>query len=212
MRESALSCELCFSRDEKTDIAFGRVETMLRYKLGKVMLLAFLLLALLSACGGPKADVSIFIITQPPGLDTQKVDGIKDALQEQMGEKTLDVVVSPIFSMEKLIVELAAGGHGVLIVSEEQFKAFANEGAFQPLDDTFDPAQYPEGVVDMTIKDGETEQIVNGLYGIPVEQTDWFQSGGYAGGRAFAFVPVNAPNPQLAKQALKAIVEWKAKS
>ncbi|WP_274363439.1 hypothetical protein [Paenibacillus thermotolerans] len=185
---------------------------MLRGKFIMMTLLALCMLALLSGCGGgPKADVSVFIITKAP-LDMEKTDGMKAALQERMGENTVDVAVSPMFSIEKLIVELAAGGHGILIVDEEQFKAFANQGAFYSLEDTFDPAEYPEGVIDMTIKKGDTEQVVNGLYGMPVDRTDWLQSGGYAGGRAYAFIPLNAPNPELAKQALKAIVEWKAQN
>lgn len=185
---------------------------MLKGKWGKTILLALCMLALLSGCGGgSKADVSVFIITQAP-LDMQKVDGMEAALQERMGEKTVDVVVSPMFSLEKMIVELAAGGHGILIVNEEQFKALAGQGAFYSLEDTFDPAGYPEGVIDMTVTEGDTEQVVNGLFGMPVDETDWFRSGGYAGGRAFAFVPLNAPNPELAKQALKAIVEWKAQN
>lgn len=183
----------------------------MRNSWGKLLpLLAVCLLLALTGCGGgPKADVSVFIITQP-GPDMEKVEEMEAALQQQLGEKTVDLVVSPIFSMEKLIVEAAAGGHGVFIVNEQPFKAFANQGAFLSLDDTFNPEDYPEGVIEMTVQEDDTERKVTGLYAIPVDRTEWFKAGGYSGETAYAYVPVNAPDPQSAKQALKAIVEWSA--
>lgn len=176
---------------------------------GKMLLIAAAaLLVVLTGCGGgPKADISVFIITQQ-GLDMGKVEEMQSALQQQLREKTVEVIVSPMFSMEKLIVETAAGGHGVFIVDEQPLKAFANQGAFTPLDDVFNPDDYPEGVVEMTVPEGETERIVNGLFAIPVDQTEWFKQGGYSGETAYAYVPVNAPDPELGKQVLKAMVEW----
>ncbi|WP_199615608.1 hypothetical protein [Paenibacillus alkalitolerans] len=175
------------------------------------VLLAAAMLLPLTGCGEPEADVSIFVMTQP-APDMEAVEKMEAELEKQLGDKAVDLIVSPLFSIEKLIVETAVATHGVFILNEKPVKDFATQGAFLPLDDTFSPEDYPEGVIDMTITEGETEKTVTGLYVIPVDQTDWFRLGGYNGETAYAYVPVNAPNPELAKKALKAIVDWKTQA
>jgi ABC-type glycerol-3-phosphate transport system substrate-binding protein len=168
------------------------------------------LVGVLSACGGPKADVSIFTMTQP-GLNMEKVEEMEAALQAKFGESpTIDVATSPMFSLEKLIVEIAAGGHSLLILNGEQIKNFlSDKSSVYSLEDTFDPDKYPRGVIEiqLTDRDGKVTGKETGFFIMPIEETAWFQMGDYRGPPAFAIVPANAPNPDLAKLVLKAIVE-----
>jgi hypothetical protein len=166
---------------------------------------------MLSACGGgPKVDVSIFTMTQP-ALNMEKVDAMETALQTKLGEApTIAISTSPMFSLEKLIVEIAAGGHSLLILNREQISSFlSDKTSVHSLEDTFDPAAYPEGILEIQVRDREgnvtgTEQ---GFFAIPIGETVWFKLGDYKGPPAFAFIPANAENPEGAKQVLKAIVE-----
>jgi hypothetical protein len=175
----------------------------------KIILSAVLVVSMLAGCGGPDADVTVFVMTQPaPSGDAVKQ--MEAALQSAMGEKKVRIVSSPLFSMEKLLVEVAAGGHGVFIVNKQPMEAFANQGAYVPLDDTFSPEDFPEGVIEMTDLNAEGGEVkTKGLYTLPIDKTAWFQISGYNGETAYAYVPVNAPDQQLSKQVLKAMVDWK---
>jgi predicted nucleotidyltransferase len=176
------------------------------------MLILAVFFALAACGGGPEADVSIFVMTQP-APDMTKVEQMETVLQEKVGESpTVDLSTSPLFSLEKLVVEIAAGGHGILILNEEQMRTFAAEkSSLYPLDDTFPAADYPQGLIEVDVQDekGNVTGKETGFYVMPVEDAPWFQLGGYAGPPAYAFIPANAPNPELAKQVLKAMVEYR---
>ena len=73
-----------------------------------------MMLTLMTGCGGPKADVSVFIMG-PNGFPSEAAEKMEVSLKAKVGETpTLKLNTSPIFSMEKMIVELAAGGNGIL--------------------------------------------------------------------------------------------------
>ncbi|WP_019534507.1 hypothetical protein [Paenibacillus ginsengihumi] len=174
---------------------------------GKLLLMALLLaFSVLTGCSkGPKADVTLFLMASN-GVPNEVGEKLQQSLQAKVGEgMTVEVVTTPIFSLEKLIVEIAAGGHGVLIVPGEQFKALGQQGGYVSLDDVANPEDYPEGVLEMT-EDGKTEKH---LYGIPLEHSRWFADLQLNGKDLFAFIPLNAPDHEKAKQVMKIIAEKK---
>lgn len=170
-----------------------RVQQMVRRLRGAAVLA--LLVALLAGCGGPKYDATVFVMPQS-GLASEMAEKLQTSLQSKFGETPLiGVISSPIFSMEKLIVEIAAGEHSVLVIPEREYQVMVEQKGPIPLDDTFDKSKYPAGVSDGT------------LYGIPVHESAWMKEIGYRGDPLFAFIPANAKDQEQAKKVLKAIVE-----
>src|SRR4051812_41431283 len=98
-------------------------------KIGIKLLLTLVICSIgLSACGGPKADVPIFIMGDN-GIPSDFAQKLEESLKQQIGETpTISLNSSPIFSQEKMIVELAAGGNGIMILPEVQFQGIAQQG------------------------------------------------------------------------------------
>lgn len=173
------------------------------------LLLTLLALVAGGCGGGPKADVSIFMMTSG-GTAQDTTAKIEQALRAKLGEKpTVAVTGSPIFSMEKLIVEIAAGDHGIIVLPEEQFKTLVMQGGTVPLEDQFDAAKYPGGVLEIPADPNKQgSQPEKHLYGVPVSDSKLFQDAGYKGKeKLYAFVHPRAPHMEQAKQVLKTIVE-----
>ncbi|OPH61356.1 hypothetical protein BC351_15600 [Paenibacillus ferrarius] len=161
---------------------------------------------LLAGCGGPKPDVSIFVMGQN-GFPSEAAEKLEGSLKSKVGETpTVKLVSSPIFSLEKMIVELAAGGNGIFILAEDQFKSLSNQGGFVSLDEIINPEDYPDGVVEMKEEGKPAEKH---LYGIPLAGNKWMKEQGFEGKGLVAFIPQNAPKPKLeaAKQVLKVIAQ-----
>lgn len=173
-----------------------------------------LLVVVLSGCGGgPKADVSLFIMPEG-GIQPETVEKLEQAVIAKLGETpTFEAQGSPLFSYEKLLVELAAGGHGIYIVPEEQFMAYVKQGGFVPLDEYFDPEKYEEGVVTVDITERQedgTEVVVDTvthLYGIPMHKSALFEELGFNGEGLFAFIGPRLKSREDALEVLKLIVE-----
>jgi len=166
-----------------------------------------LLLTVLAGCGGSKTDVPIFLMPGG-GMSPETAKQLEASLQGMVGETpTVSVNASPIFNLQKLIVEVAAGGDGIVIVPKEQFDTFARQGSLVILDDLFDPAAYPGGIVtpdpDPKRPDVKLEKH---LYGVPVQQAKWLQDAGYKGEALYAFVHPRAPKVNEAKQVLQTIL------
>ncbi|TXK85541.1 hypothetical protein [Paenibacillus sp. N3.4] len=162
------------------------------------------LMIILAGCGGPKPDVSIFIMG-PNGYPSEAGDKLELSLKEKVGETpTVKVLTSPIFSMEKMIVELAAGGNGIFILAEDQFKSLTKQAGFVSLDDTIKPEDYPDGVIEVAEEGKPAEKH---LYGIPLTNNKWMKDQGFEGKGLVAFIPQNAPKLNEAKQVLKAIAQ-----
>jgi ABC-type glycerol-3-phosphate transport system substrate-binding protein len=172
---------------------------------GKAVIL-LLVLAFLAGCGGPKVDVSVFIYPKE-GISAELTKKMEDSLKAKIGASpTVEVVGAPIFDMQKLVVEVAAGGHGILIFPAEQFQTMGIHGEYVSLDSAFKAEDYPDGVLNVQIedKDGKAHQEKH-LYGIPMKQSKWFSELGLKGGDLIAFIPGNAPDPQKALEVLKVI-------
>ncbi|WP_166242120.1 hypothetical protein [Paenibacillus turpanensis] len=161
-------------------------------------------LLLLSACGGPKADVSIFLMPEN-GVSIEAAEKLKTALHEIVGESpTVELRTTPVFAPEKLAVEIASAENGIIIVGREIFDAFAKQGGYVLLEDIANPADYPSGVVEVPDRN---DQLVKGLFGIPMNGSVWFNRLNYKGPELYAFIPQNAPDIEKAKQVLKRLME-----
>jgi ABC-type glycerol-3-phosphate transport system substrate-binding protein len=172
-------------------------------KLLLVSVLMVLMLALSGCGGGPKPDVAVFMMSSK-GIPTEVGDKLQQWLVGKVGEApTLRVVTTPVFSMEKLVVEIAAGDNGIIVVPTEQFKAIGLQGGYVSLDGIAKPEDFPEGVMEQTA-DGKKETH---LYGIPLENTKWFKELNLNGKDLFAFIPVNAPNQEKAIEVMKHIAQ-----
>ncbi|MBD0380067.1 hypothetical protein ICC18_08085 [Paenibacillus sp. WST5] len=162
------------------------------------------LMVMLAGCGGPKPDVSIFIMGQN-GFPAEIGSKLEDSLKSKVGEiPTVKIVTSPIFSMEKMIVELAAGGNGIFVLPEEQFNVLSKQAGFVPLDDTIQPEDYPNGVIEIAEEGKPAEKH---LYGIPLADNKWMKEQGFNGKGLVAFIPQNAEKINEAKQVLKIIAQ-----
>lgn len=172
-------------------------------KLLLVSVLMTLMLALSGCGGGPKPDVAVFMMSSK-GIPTEVGDKLQQWLLGKVGETpTVKVVTTPVFSMEKLVVEIAAGDNGILVVPTEQFKAIGMQGGYVSLDEIAKAEDFPEGVMEQT-EDGKKETH---LYGIPLEHTKWFKELNLNGKDLVAFIPVNAPNKDKAIQVMKHIAQ-----
>jgi ABC-type glycerol-3-phosphate transport system substrate-binding protein len=171
----------------------------------KLTLIALFSLVLIG-CGGPKPDVAIFMMGKN-GTPSDFSQKLEQSLKKKLGETpTISLNASPMFSQEKLIVELAAGDNGIMIVTSDTFQMIAQQGGVVNLDDVLNPVDYPSGVVEVpTDTSKPTGSKEKHLYGIPISKTSWMQDQGYQGEELFAFIHPRAPHPEQAKQVLKAI-------
>jgi hypothetical protein len=131
---------------------------------------------------------------------------LETSLQAQLGESpTVKVSSSPIFTLDKLVVEVAAGDHGIIILTKDQWLSLAQNGGMVPLDDLLNKDDFPEGVVELPVDDREGKKETH-LYAVPVAKTKWMTDVGYKGEELFAFIHPRAPHMDQAKQVLKTIV------
>lgn len=173
------------------------------------IVLCILLAFIVSGCGGPKEDVSIFMMPEN-GVSSEVNETLKQSLADAVGSTpTVGLYGSAMFNLQKLVVEIAAGGHGILIVTENEFKGYGRQGGFVNLENLFDTTKYPKGVIEANEGTSEKEKLVKHLYGIPMEQTGWFTKTKLNGEGLYAFIPSNAPDVEKAKRVLKTIVEMK---
>ncbi|WNQ10236.1 hypothetical protein MJA45_21820 [Paenibacillus aurantius] len=169
-------------------------------------LLSLVVLVVLAGCGGgPKKDVSIFILPST-GLPQNITEKMETDLQAKVGESpTVAVHSSPIYNDEKLLVEIAAGDHSLVILPKKNFEAFARQGSFVSLDDLFKPEDYPSGVVEAPVGDEKNPKMEKHLYGIPLGESKWLKDSGYKGEELYAFVHPRAPQMDKAKQVLQVL-------
>ncbi|MGG2196304.1 hypothetical protein [Paenibacillus validus] len=168
-----------------------------------------LVLMLLAGCGGggTKADVPIFIMssTSMPGGAAEKLEA---ALVSKVGEApTVAVAVSPMFSLEKMIIEVAAAGNGILVLPGDQFRGLGKQGGYVPLDELAKAEDFPDGVLELPVDGNPDGKLEKHLFGIPVEKTTWFADLGLSGQDLYAFIPQNAPDIEKAKQVMKHIAQ-----
>lgn len=170
----------------------------------KASALLFVLLAAmavtLSGCGGgPKADVSVFMMNKE-GMPQEAADMLKTGLAGKIGAApTVDLVASPLFSLEKMMVELAAGGHDVFVLPAEQFTALAKQGGLVPLENLVNKDDYKSGIVESN----DQGKIETHLYGLPLDDAKWFKDAGFAIKGLVAFIPSNTKHLDNAKTVIQ---------
>jgi ABC-type glycerol-3-phosphate transport system substrate-binding protein len=154
------------------------------------------MVAIAAGCGGnDDYDVSVFIMPQT-GMSGDMEEKLQASLQAKYDETTrVGLRTSPLYSLEKLTVEIISKEHVLLIVTERDFKNAVNQGGGVELDSSFDKNAHAAGVVN------------DKLYGIPVKNLAWMKSAGYNGGEMIAFIPANTPNMEQSMEMLKKIME-----
>jgi ABC-type glycerol-3-phosphate transport system substrate-binding protein len=169
----------------------------------KLLMIVFLVMLVIAGCGGPKEDLTIFVMG-PQGVPAEVGDKLEASLVAKLGPTpTIGLNTSPMFSMEKMIVEIAAGENGIIVLGEEQWKALGNQGGYVSLDDVVNPDEHKDGVLTIT-EEGKSETHV---YGIHLVDTKWMKELELNGKGLFAFIPANAKNMELSKQVMKVIAE-----
>jgi ABC-type glycerol-3-phosphate transport system substrate-binding protein len=177
----------------------------------KFAFLGLVLLLFLTGCGGPKADVPIFMMSAS-GIPSEVGDKLEADLKAKVGEApTIKIQTTPIFSMEKLVVEIAAGDNGIIVIPMEQFKALGQQGGYVSLDDVAKSEDFPEGVLELPVdnkdKNDKTVRTEKHLYGLPLENSKWFKDLKLNGKGLVAFVPANAKKQDLVLQVMKVIAQ-----
>jgi ABC-type glycerol-3-phosphate transport system substrate-binding protein len=173
------------------------------------LVFAALLLVLMAGCGGgPKSDVSIFMMSKS-GVPTEAVNKLEAGLKQQFGESpSIALQGSPMYNPQKLLVELAAGEHGIVIVPKADFELYAQKGGFPELDDVLNRADYPEGVVEVKA-DPQDPDVKPGKYfmGVPLAGSKRMKEIGMDREDLYAFVLPRASHLDQAKQVLKVLAE-----
>ncbi|TBL71427.1 hypothetical protein [Paenibacillus thalictri] len=166
-------------------------------------LVAVMLIVLLAGCGGPQADVPIFMMSTN-GISSDVGDKIQASLQGKLGEKpTVKINTVPLFSMEKLVVEIAAGDNGIIIIPNEQFLVMVKQNGCVSLDNVAKAEDFPEGVQEA----GENGKTEKHLYGIPLEKVKLMTDLKLNGKDLVAFIPANAKDKEKSLQVMKMIAQ-----
>lgn len=178
-----------------------------------IVVVLIMCIGLLAGCG-KNPDLTVLMMpAQSEGLPDGLAKEVETQLKEKLGEDTsLAVYSSPMYSIEKLIAELAVATNGIMVIPENEFVNFAGNEGCTPLEDTFDQTKYKRGYIEGTIyekgSDGKNaEKKETHLYGLPLEDMQMFQQIGFKPKNLYAIIPSNAPNPELALKALKIMAE-----
>lgn len=176
---------------------------------GKLMLVVILAVFVLAGCGKEdKPGVKVFMIDQNSD-PTQVTEPLENALQDKLGEDIkVEVVASPMYNPQKLMVEYAAGGNDIMILPEDDMKNYGKLGGHVVLDDHFDVKDYPEGVfASQEEKEDKTIDKTEHLYGIPVKDLKVFKDLKYTPEKLFVTIPISSEHIDDALKALKAMTE-----
>lgn len=170
---------------------------------------------LMAGCGGkPKQDVVVFMMGSS-GFPAEIVTKIENSLKDKVGEEvSLSINASPMYSSQKLVVEVAAGGNGLLILPEKEFRNFAGQNALISLDDLARTDDFPVGIEEAVIEQENKKEEPKPeprkekhLYAIPLDSTKWFRENELSGLNLYAMIPVNAPDIEKAKVVMRKIAE-----
>ena len=181
-----------------------------RLKLHTIFIIIVLLGSVigLTGCGGPDTP-TLFVMPQAP-LPLPLIDEMQKELQLKLGDTKIAVNSSAVYRLDKLFVELAAGGNAMMLLNKEDFVRLLDQGAALPLDDEFNPDDYKEGVRSGTIlgAKNEPDRKETHLYGIPAGKAYMLKQLGITDkDDLFLFVLVNAPDKTIAKRMMKGLVE-----
>ncbi|MDO3408769.1 hypothetical protein QWJ34_03225 [Saccharibacillus sp. CPCC 101409] len=180
----------------------------MKWKKAGLLLLLAGLLALLAGCGKGDDKVLIFM-SDKESSSREGIDQIQQKLDAEFTDPKAEFNYSPLFDLQKVMVEYAAGGNSIVILPKDTVQTYGRDGAHLALDEYFDKEKYPEGVFESgVLKDGEDDPVTEEhLFGIPVDQMKMFQDAGYVPKDMLACVVVNAPNADAAIKVLQKLTE-----
>jgi ABC-type glycerol-3-phosphate transport system substrate-binding protein len=170
------------------------------------------LMTVIAGCGGggTKDTVNIFMMLNGVNPDIKVVESIESQLKDKLGEDSkVEFSTAPIYNIQKLMVEYAAAMNDIVILSKDDVMNYGKSGANMPLDEFFNPEDYPEGVFEGGIMSGESKSIVQEkhLYAIPLTKLKMFKDAGFAPDDAFLTISVSADSVEQSIAAIKAMME-----
>lgn len=176
----------------------------------KGLLLCMTMVFVLTACGGdePKDpnQVTVFIMGTE-GFSQEMADQIKQDLQTKLGSTmTVTVNTTPIYSAEKLTLEYVDRQDDLIILPENDMKAYSINGGHLVLDKDFDAKTYARGVTMGSASAENVDKQEQHLFSIPVDQMAIFKQIGYTPDDLYATIPVFADYDKSVK-ILKAMTE-----
>ncbi|MBD8499835.1 hypothetical protein [Paenibacillus arenosi] len=183
---------------------------MCRQKRGIISaMLMLLFVTMLSGCGKDKADVTMFIMNHTT-LPAEVVDSLETSLNDQFKDKfTVDVVVAPTYSHQKLMVEFMVGEKSLILAPSEDIQGYVKNGGTLPLDGHFDSSQYPTGVMDgIVVKeegDSKTNIVESHLYALPADALAGLKKLGLPADGLSLVVPVHTPNAEQSMEVMKVL-------
>lgn len=176
----------------------------------KGLLLSISMVLILTACGGdePKDpnQVTVFIMGSE-GFSQELADQIKQDLQTKLGS-TMKITVNttPIYSAEKLTLEYVDRQDDIIILPENDMKAYSINGGHMVLDKDFDSKTYARGVTMGSASEEDVDKQEKHLFSIPVDQMSMFKQIKYTPDNLYATIPVFADYNKSLK-ILKAMTE-----
>ncbi|TVX92127.1 hypothetical protein [Paenibacillus agilis] len=183
---------------------------MCRQKRGIISaVLILLFVAMLSGCGKEKADVTMFIMNHTT-LPAEVVDSVETSLNDQFKDKfTVDVVVAPTYSHQKLMVEFMVGENSLILAPTEDIQGYVKNGGALPIDKHFDSNTYPEGVMDgIVVKeqgDSNTNVVETHLFALPADKLAGVKKLGLPADGLSLVVPIHTPNADQSMELLKVL-------
>ncbi|MHA0856634.1 hypothetical protein [Paenibacillus sp. CMAA1364] len=173
------------------------------------MLLIGMTLVILAGCGKDDGKVTIFITDDI--YDTSDIrEPLEKFVQEKVGEdQKVEVIASPIYNEQKVLLEYAASKNEIMILPETIMKSYANQGAHVVLDDEFDAKKYPTGYFEAAVLDVETNETITQthLFAIPIQDMKVFKDIKFAREGLYATIPVTSDSFEAAIKMLKVMTE-----
>lgn len=176
------------------------------------ILAAILLMTLVTSCGGPKADLSIFM-SHEYTIPEERVNELQQELNDKLnGEYTVQIYASPLYNAQKIMLEYAAAENGLIVLPLEDVKKYSENGGNLALNDYFDPVEYEEGVFKgMTVtKLGDKkfeEKTGEFLFALPTEKLSLMKKYSLVDKQWYVAVPGTTPNVDLSVKVLNLLME-----
>lgn len=176
------------------------------------MVTAILLMALVAGCGGPKADLTIFMSHEFP-IPEENVAALQQELNDKLnGEYTVQIFASPLYNAQKIMLEYAAAGNGLIVLPREDVMKYSENGGNLALDEYFNPADYEEGVfegrVDIKLDDNKIEEKTGKfLFALPTEKLTLMKKHSLVEKQWFIAVPATTPNMDLSVKVLNLLMK-----
>lgn len=180
-------------------------------------MVALLFMVILTACGKEEDTAFQIFMTDDQGSIAGIEEELESKLQEKFGERiTIKVISSPIYNLQKLLLEYVGRTNDMMIMPENDMISFGRAGSHTALEDTLDPETYSRGffeggTYEIDENGDMAKDMVTGdhLFGIPLDEMAIFKELNYPAHNLFATIPVSTSDAALAKEVLKFMTESK---